>query len=118
VLRATAHVEYEDSKRKKKRAAGSSAADAAAAAAAAAEADAAAAAAGGKALIVFTEMPYQVCKVGDRPLLPAHTYLLLFVHSRSMGVSAGPMTHTLPAAGLCLLQSDSVHVQRMARPTP
>lgn len=63
VLRATAHVEYEDSKREKKRTPGSSAQDAAAAAAAA-EADATAAVAGGKALIVFTEMPYQVCKVG------------------------------------------------------
>jgi DNA gyrase/topoisomerase IV subunit A len=64
VLRATAHVEYEDSKRKKKRTPSSSSAQDAAAA----EADAAAAAAGGKALIVFTEMPYQVCKVGTKSL--------------------------------------------------
>lgn len=68
VLRATAHVEYEGSKRKKKHAStltGSAGAAAAAGAGADTEsqaAAAAAAAAGGKALIVFTEMPYQVCK--------------------------------------------------------
>jgi hypothetical protein len=60
LLRATAHVEYEGSKRKKKK--GATAAQDAAAAEEA-DAAAAAAAAGGKALIVFTEMPYQVCKV-------------------------------------------------------
>lgn len=65
VLRATAHVEYEGSKRKKKRA---NLTGSAASAEADAEAAAAAAAAGGKALIVFTEMPYQVCKVGERVL--------------------------------------------------
>jgi hypothetical protein len=66
LLRATAHVEYEGSKRKKKQAAAAADADAAAAAEAAE-----AAAAGGKALIVFTEMPYQVCKVGVRSRTPA-----------------------------------------------
>lgn len=62
VLRATAHVEYEGSGSKRKKKQPAATADAADAAAAA-EAEAAAAAAGGKALIVFTEMPYQVCKV-------------------------------------------------------
>jgi hypothetical protein len=60
VLRATAHVEYEDSGSKRKKKQPAATADAADAAA---EAEAAAAAAGGKALVVFTEMPYQVCKV-------------------------------------------------------
>lgn len=66
LLRATAHVEYEGSsgsKRKKKRPPSTAAAAVEAQQAADAEAEAAAAAAGGKALIVFTEMPYQVCKV-------------------------------------------------------
>lgn len=76
VLRATAHVEYEGSKRKKKRANLTGSAAAAAEADADAEAAAAAAAAGGKALIVFTEMPYQVCKVGGW-VLPMHVLLQL-----------------------------------------
>eukprot|EP00883_Tetradesmus_obliquus_P009307 jgi/Sobl393_1/20105/SZX79179.1 len=65
VLRATGHIEYEGSSGKKR---GSStkgkkgAAAAAAGEAAEGAAAAAAAAAGGKALVVFTEMPYQVCK--------------------------------------------------------
>jgi DNA gyrase/topoisomerase IV subunit A len=66
VLRATGHIEYEGSGGKKR---GSSTkarkSTASAAVREAAEgAAAAAAAAGGKALVVFTEMPYQVCKVG------------------------------------------------------
>jgi len=64
LLRATAHVEYEGSSKKKKKR--TTAAPEAQTAAAEAEAEAAAAAAGGKALIVFTEMPYQVCKVRRR----------------------------------------------------
>jgi DNA gyrase/topoisomerase IV subunit A len=71
VLRATGQIEYEGSgssgkkqgsstKGKKGAAAAAAAGDAAEGAAAAA---AAAAAAGGKALLAFTEMPYQVCKV-------------------------------------------------------
>ncbi|WIA14237.1 hypothetical protein OEZ85_002775 [Tetradesmus obliquus] len=66
VLRATGHIEYEGSGSKKrgsstkgKKGAAAAAGEAAEGAAAAA---AAAAAAGGKALVVFTEMPYQVCK--------------------------------------------------------
>ncbi|WIA34417.1 hypothetical protein OEZ86_012752 [Tetradesmus obliquus] len=67
VLRATGHIEYEGSGGKKRGSStkgkkGAAAAAAAAAAAGEAAEGAAAAAAGGKALVVFTEMPYQVCK--------------------------------------------------------
>jgi DNA gyrase/topoisomerase IV subunit A len=67
VLRATGHIEYEGSgsSGKKRGSTTMGKKGAAAAAGDAAEgAAAAAAAAGGKALVVFTEMPYQVCKVG------------------------------------------------------
>lgn len=102
VLRATAHVEYEGSKRKKKRAA-SEAQDATAAAAAQAEA---AAAGDGKALIVFTEMPYQVCKVSWEVLQSVVVWIcmrpmtcgalgssLLVQHPASLGLGAAFVSH-------------------------
>lgn len=60
ILRATAHIEYEGSGKKKAASKGrrrtSSALEPA-------DDDAAAGSSSGKCLIVFTEMPYQVCKV-------------------------------------------------------
>jgi DNA gyrase/topoisomerase IV subunit A len=69
VLRATGHIEYEGSGSSgKKRGSSTKGKRGTATASAAGEAaeGAAAAAAGGKALVVFTEMPYQVCKVSNR----------------------------------------------------
>ncbi|KAF6254075.1 DNA topoisomerase [Scenedesmus sp. NREL 46B-D3] len=66
VLRATGHIEYEGSgsggKKRGSSTKGKKGAAGAAAGEAADGAAAAAAAASGKALVVFTEMPYQVCK--------------------------------------------------------
>lgn len=101
LLRATAHVEYEGSKRKRKRGA-----TAAQDAAAAEEADAAAAAAGGKALIVFTEMPYQVCKVGSCQRSLPWSRFNMFVEQQSWAVFVA-VKHVCDR-GMCDSAADSM----------
>lgn len=80
VLRATAHIEHDGgTKRSKKRqTAGQEPLKEAAAEAADGEVATDVAAAGGKALIVFTEMPYQVCKVCKQRLASIAAALLTY----------------------------------------